>query len=639
MISNISVYVSGSVVLASSRQETAYKINQEFMNKQPTDDHSLKLWLRPSYDVQSDNEEIIALAKSITESLTDDYAKVKAIHDFVCDYVYYDLDAVTERDKYEEECMSKETIILEDGIEVTRLIDLAGHEEELTIYHQSALDVLKSKKGVCEGYANFTCALLRAVGIPAQCYDGAAGSGSVWEGHAWNGAYISSENRWVILDTTWDSGNRYENGQFNSGKKRYISFDPDLYVFSSDHQSDFPRFLSDLYFVYHNVSMPINQTKSFDVQTGDYNGALLNFDSWMSSDPKVATVNQDGDVTTVGYGTTVISYARVDGSGMIDSFTLTVEPQELTCYGWPDTMTVGDTEELSVSYSSLLDYYMNVDDLYEELEEDYEDEYMEYADDYIDFEDSKFYRDKIADLNKNYPKVFDGDTGEMYVKWQSSNPDVIKVDDTGRITAVGPGKATVTASNKEGTSSVSNEIEVFPKLTGVKLSPKTLTLTPKSETDILKVTLLPKNVEEPFLSWSSSDPKVVKVYDFDTYVIVEALKEGKATITVSAEDYVNGEYIVLCSDTCEVTVKAEKKVTSVKLNKNTATLAKGKSLTLEATVSPTDATDKSLTWTSSNPKIASVSKDGKVTAKSKGTATITCKASNGKKASCKVTVK
>ncbi len=89
------------------------------------------------------------------------------------------------------------------------------------------------------------------------------------------------------------------------------------------------------------------------------------------------------------------------------------------------------------------------------------------------------------------------------------------------------------------------------------------------------------------------------------------------------------------------TVAKDTKVTSISLSKTSLSLAKGKSATLTATVKPTKATKKAVTWTSSNTKVATVDAKGKVTAKAKGTATITCKAADGsgKTATCKITVK
>ncbi len=82
------------------------------------------------------------------------------------------------------------------------------------------------------------------------------------------------------------------------------------------------------------------------------------------------------------------------------------------------------------------------------------------------------------------------------------------------------------------------------------------------------------------------------------------------------------------------------KVSKIKLNKSWVGLDKGKSVTLKATVSPSNANNKAVTWTSSNSRVATVSSSGKVIAKAAGTATITCSAKDGsgKRATCKITV-
>ena len=84
-------------------------------------------------------------------------------------------------------------------------------------------------------------------------------------------------------------------------------------------------------------------------------------------------------------------------------------------------------------------------------------------------------------------------------------------------------------------------------------------------------------------------------------------------------------------------IGTEVEVTGVTLNKTSATINEGDSLTLTATLEPANATDKSITWTTSDSKVATV-ENGVVTAVSAGTATITASSDNGKAASCKVTV-
>ena len=88
-------------------------------------------------------------------------------------------------------------------------------------------------------------------------------------------------------------------------------------------------------------------------------------------------------------------------------------------------------------------------------------------------------------------------------------------------------------------------------------------------------------------------------------------------------------------------IKAEKAVAKITLNKTSATLSPVDTLTLKATVTPSNATNKAVTWKSSNTKVATVSSSGKVTAKAAGTTTITCTAKDGsgKSAACKITVR
>ncbi|MBS6465794.1 MAG: DUF4214 domain-containing protein [Clostridium sp.] len=93
--------------------------------------------------------------------------------------------------------------------------------------------------------------------------------------------------------------------------------------------------------------------------------------------------------------------------------------------------------------------------------------------------------------------------------------------------------------------------------------------------------------------------------------------------------------------TATFTIVAKRMVRKLTLNKTKATLNPADTLTLKATVTPSNATNKAVTWKSSNTKVATVSSSGKVTAKAAGTATITCTAKDGsgKSATCKITVR
>ncbi len=123
--------------------------------------------------------EIYKLAQKITEGITNDYDKVRAIHDWVSENYWYWYGS------YE------------------------GNLPPVTKYKDMDLGSMGSRIGLCEGYAALTLSLLHASGIPARFIDGSANGP-----HSWNEVY--ADNRWFFIDTTWDSFNRYENGVYSA---------------------------------------------------------------------------------------------------------------------------------------------------------------------------------------------------------------------------------------------------------------------------------------------------------------------------------------------------------------------------------------------------------------------------------------
>ena len=172
------------------------------------------------------------------------------------------------------------------------------------------------------------------------------------------------------------------------------------------------------------------------------------------------------------------------------------------------------------------------------------------------------------------------------------------------------------------------------KVTKVSLSKKSVTLL-NGRSATVKVKVSPTNATNKKLKWTTSNSKIAIV---NSQGKITAKGRGNATIKVMALDGSN-KYA-----TVKVTVKQP--VTSVKLNRNSAILkvkgnAKQKTVTLKATVNPKNANVKSVKWTTSKSKIATVAQNGKVTAKKKGTCFIYATAKDGSKkyAKCKITVK
>ncbi len=216
-----------------------------------------------------------------------------------------------------------------------------------------------------------------------------------------------------------------------------------------------------------------------------------------------------------------------------------------------------------------------------------------------------------------YPK----DTTEKKITWTSSNNKVLSVSN-GKLTAKSLGTATITVKTSNGKTAKCT-VKVAILATSVKLSKTTVSIA-KGKTYKLTATVNPNNTTYKNVTWTSSNTKVATVQNGK----ITAKAVGTATITAKTS---NGK-----TAACKVTVRIYP--TSIKLNKTSLSICKGKTATLSATISPADATLKNVSWTSSDSKIVTVN-NGKITAKNVGTATITAKTSNGKKATCKVSVK
>ena len=162
------------------------------------------------------------------------------------------------------------------------------------------------------------------------------------------------------------------------------------------------------------------------------------------------------------------------------------------------------------------------------------------------------------------------------------------------------------------------------KATAASLDKTELTIN-KGATAQLNLSVTPENFTDP-VAWKTTDDKVVTISDSGE---VKAVGVGTATIKVVVGDV---------SATCKVTVLQP--VTGINLNKSSLTMDALGTFQMTASVYPDGANDKRITWSSSDPAIASVDENGLVTALKKGTATITAAAMDGSgvKSTCKVTV-
>ena len=206
------------------------------------------------------------------------------------------------------------------------------------------------------------------------------------------------------------------------------------------------------------------------------------------------------------------------------------------------------------------------------------------------------------------------------VTWTSSNKKVATVTSAGKVKAVSPGTATITC-----TSAVTG-VKATCKVTVsyVELDKTEATIL-KGKTTTLRAIVYPSSLTDKSVTWESSNTKIATV---TTAGKVKGVKTGTATITCTSN-------ATGLKATCKVTVVNG----IVTLNKTNACIQKDKTVTLKATVAPETLADKSVTWKSSDTKIATVTSAGKVTGVKYGTATITCTSvATGAKATCHVTV-
>ena len=298
--------------------------------------------------------------------------------------------------------------------------------------------------------------------------------------------------------------------------------------------------------------------------------------TWSSSNTSVATVSSDGLVTAKSCGNATITATTTDGTNLSASCSVTVNQLAtgITLNKTQATINNGETLQLTATVSP-------------------------------------------------------GNASNSAVAWSSSNTNVATVSSNGLVTAKSSGNATITATTTDGSNLSANcNITVNQLATGITLNKTSATIN-NGETLQLTATVLPSNVTNANVTWSSSNTNVATV---SSSGLVTAKSRGNATITATTTDGTN------LSASCSVTVN--QLATGITLNKTQATINNGETLQLTASVSPSNTNNSTVIWSSSDTSVATVSSSGLVTAKSRGSATITATTTDGSdlSASCSVTV-
>ncbi len=300
---------------------------------------------------------------------------------------------------------------------------------------------------------------------------------------------------------------------------------------------------------------------------------------WTSSNTKVATVSSKGVVTATGKGSAVITATSTKDSKIKATYKITVKPK--------------------VQVQAI----------------------------YLNYDERSRYVGTSFTLK---PSVSPSNATYKDVTWKSSNSKIVKVDKNGKVTAIKPGIAAITCKSVDNPGvTAACIVTVKIKTEGVNLPTSKLTLY-VSQSKTLKASVLPSNATDKGVTWSSSNTKIATVSKSGK---ITAKKPGTVTITVKTK---SGGY----KDTCKLTVKKFVKLKSFRLNKSSVSINNGKTYTLKPTFSPSNASNKTLSWKSSNKSVATVSSQGVVKGIKPGTAVISCYSkATGKTVKCTVKVK
>ncbi|MDR3116788.1 MAG: Ig-like domain-containing protein, partial [Bifidobacteriaceae bacterium] len=282
--------------------------------------------------------------------------------------------------------------------------------------------------------------------------------------------------------------------------------------------------------------------------------------SWQSSNPSVATVDNQGLVSAVSYGKARIDAVTVDG-GKIASCQVSVNVPEI----------------------SVITVVLSPDSA-------------------------------IINIGQNLPlntQVLPANASDKTVSYRSSNDQVVSVSQTGIVTGLSVGTATITVRTNDGNFEDTSQITVvqpFIPVESVTLTPSQISLN-IGQTAQLSAVVLPDNATNKVVEYYSSDSAVATVSQTG---LVTAISTGAAVITVETE---SGDYM----DTAVVSVnQVFTPIIGVGIYPNKLTLNIGESQTVTASIVPNNATIKTVVWSSLDPIIASVDQAGEIFARSPG---------------------
>ena len=309
--------------------------------------------------------------------------------------------------------------------------------------------------------------------------------------------------------------------------------------------------------------------------------------TWKSSDEAIAIVDANGKVTAIAVGKAIITTTAASGISAECAITVVETPA---------SDIIIDKDALGITGDNL------------EM--------------------------RVGDVKAIKVTVTPETTTDKSVTYESSNPAVASVDEKGNVTALSLGNTTIKITANSGVSATINVTVVGTPAGSISLNKTEATLK-ATETVDLVATILPGTTTDKSVTWKSSDEAIATV---DTNGKVSAVAVGKATITATAASGISAECAITVIETPAGGITIDKDALGI--TGDNLEMKVGESKSIKAVVTPETTTDKSVTYESSNPAVATVDENGNVTALSLGTTTviIIAKSNPDVKATINVTV-
>ena len=331
----------------------------------------------------------------------------------------------------------------------------------------------------------------------------------------------------------------------------------------------------------NNVTLNIEQSQQIYAKITPENATNKEIE-WISSDERVAIVDENGNITAKKIGEVVITAKTKDESNIVANANVKV------------------VEKIdNVLVSSIV---LNEDNVI---------------------------------LNKGENKeiqasVVPSNATNKILNYVSSNEAVAIVDNTGKIIGVDNGETTITISSTDGSNIQAKlNVKVITPIENIVLN-QTKTNIDLSDDNKkqLVATIIPETATDKTIEWTSSDERIAIV---DSNGLVTAKANGNVIIKAKTQ---NGKTVE-----CQVIVETSPKTITLNTTSKSFDISVTPTFQLKGTITPSTSTDKTIIWSSSDTSIATVNKNGLVTLKSNGTTTIKAQTNNGKEASCKITIK